>query len=495
MQHALDAQVAALEATLTDREREELHEAQATPALQFANELELGDEVEVAKDLARALGDAADLVSDERKVWQYRGGSWNEWDDERLRQVAMYYSGTMIVGGQNVKPLKLTEKSVKGIVSLTKTYLYQQRFFADAPVGAPFKNYFARLDGNTVVIEPITRDHRVRRSHVPDFDLPENDVLGPLMYGAAPRPTAFDLLLEQTWDGCHDRDERIAFTWEWLGVSVIGRATMYKASPLLVGPQDTGKSAILDAIASVFPVGSHRSVSLHEMAGEYHRAHMAGGRINFVNELPSKELLESTFAKAILSGQQVLCRHPGGVPFEWVSRCANIFACNDLPPSNDRALMGRLVVLDCPNVVPREKQDRNLADKIAREAPLIALHALRAVPAVLARGYLQRPSSADEQAAEWRMNGDAVAVWAQETIRPSPTESVQAQELYKDFRQWLDANGHRTITATTLGIRLKKLGFEKYENHGMRWRVERIGGARASADRSWNRGDYGRFGE
>lgn len=423
-----------------------------------------GDEVELGVDLARSLGSPVDVTSDEGKAWQYRRseGVWHAWDDELLAQRAMGYAGRYIVGGKEPRPVMLSAGNVKGIVRMCKTHLHSPGFLAGAPFGAPFVGAFARIDGNAVIVEPTTREHRIRADHVPPFRLPTD--------GA--RPETLDRLIAETWNGCADLDDRTRYFWEWLGAALCGIATRYKDSPLLVGQKDTGKSALLHSIACVFPLSARRSTTLHDMASEYHRARMAGGRINFVNELPARELMDGEAAKAILSGEPVSCRHPAEKAYEWVPRCACAFAANDLPPSPDKALMDRLVVLDCVNVVPRERQDRHLIDKLTAEAPHIAAAALAALPALLDRGYLVRPGSAAVAAAEWALESDAVSAWASDiNLRADDIGSIGASDLYTVYRDWCKANGHATVSATKLGKRLVRLGFQRYKSSDMRWRV------------------------
>lgn len=444
---------------------------------------ERGDDVELGRDLARRLGGRAGAVFDLGEVWRYADRVWRQEHEKDLERAAHAYAGRRVKatgrnGRATTRALKVGQGKVAGTVRVCQATLHMPGFFAAAPAGAAFVGDFARVDESArrVVVEPLGRDHRVRSTHVTPFALPPVD---------CPRPMVVDKLLTETWAGCDDIDQRIAYFYQWLGLALLGIATRYKDSPLLVGVKDTGKSQLLNVIASVFPEGSRRSVTLHMMAREYHRAHLAGGRINFVNELPGRDLLESEAAKAILSGDTVGCRQPAGRVFDWRPTCAHAFACNELPPTLDPALSGRFVVLDCPNVVPADRQDKRLPERIAAEAPLVARAAIRAAEGVLQRGYVERPASAAEASERWAMESDPVRAWAVETLRPSPEATIAATELYRRFQGWSDDNGHRSMSSTKWGKRMAALGYARVRSNGSRWCVETLSPFQVEAERRW----------
>ena len=456
------------------------NDSEPTPAPQ----LQRGDEAELGSDLARCLGNPEDLACDEDRVWHYRDGVWHPQDDMLLAQRALRYAGREV--GLGPKTVKLSAGNVRGIVDLCKTCLYTPGFFEAATYGAPFRGQFARIDDGQLVLEPLAREHRVKLDQVPAYDLPEGATQFLYGQGDLPRPVRTDRLLRETWAGCDDVEARITYIYEWLGAAICGIATRYKDSPLLVGRKDSGKSKVLDVIASVFPLASRRSVALQDMGRDCHRAHLSGGRINFVNELPAKEVMDGEAAKAILSGDTVACRQPYGRVYDWTSRCAHAFACNNLPPAQDLALMARFVVLDCPNVLPRQAQDRELKAKIEAEAPLIALVALRSLLDLLARGHFDRPPSSVALADQWRMEGDPVAFWAHLSIRKCADGAFASATLYEMYSIWAQKNGYHGITLKTFGTRLLALDFERHRSNGAKYRVALVGVASRTNGARWS---------
>ena len=443
-----------------------------------------GDEVELGQDLCWRIGGTDATVYDEDSVWtSVPGPAWTRVDKIELRRLAQDYAGMFKRAGKDkdgedkVAPIRLSSAQCKGVATACAVRVYRSGFFSDAPIGAAFRGSFARVDDDRVVVEDLTPDHRVRSDHVSEYELP--------LRGA--KALATMSLLRETWAGCSDLEDRIEYLFEWLGLALVGMSTRFKDSPLLVGLKDTGKSRVLDMITNCFPPSSRRAVALHAMSHPYDRAHLSGGRINTVAELPSRDLLDGESAKAILSGDPVSARQPRGEVFMWRPRCAHVFAANELPPSLDRALMGRFVLLNCPNVVPAARQDRNLIEKLAAETPAVARLALDALPAVLRRGQLLRPGTSESLSTQWASLGDSVAGWASENVRsPVADQSTGSMELYRHYRSWCGDHGHRPVASPKWKARLEDYGFApRRTNRGVTWAAVLLTTAEQEAEDRW----------
>jgi len=444
---------------------------------------ERGDEVELGQDLAACLPGA---VYDEGSTWTPEGVAWDAVDSVAMIRMSHSYAGRFRLGPVDKKtgepkmvPIRLSTNNCKGIVSAAQSVLSRPGHFAAAPVGCAFAGTFVRVDGERIVYEPLTLDHRVRCEAVPPWPLPD-----------APAPPVTMRFLSETWAGCSDIDERISYLFEWLGLALLGIATRYKDTPLLVGAKDSGKSRMLDMVGACFPRATLRSIPLHSLSNDYHRAALVGARLNAVSELPARELMDGEAAKALLAGDMVMARRPYEPVFQFSSRCAHIFAANELPPSLDVALMRRFVVLDCPNVVPIERQDRRIGVKLAAEAPHISAVALAAAQGVLNRGYLTRPGSADALAAEWEVIGDPVREWASTHLERDDEARMRSDALYREYQAWCSKSGHRCLSTRKWSIRLVGLGHERVRADGSRWLVRLLGESEVDA-----RGEWGMWGD
>lgn len=440
-----------------------------------------GDQVELGCDLLDRLGRAA-TAYDEGGVRHSNGAAtWDLLHDLDLERRAHGYAGRRrwgpIKNGQRTTvAIAMSATAGTGVVRVLQAQAHNADFFAGAPRGAAFAGTFARVEGARVVLEPLRPEHRVRSEAVSPFELAPEGAPAPLTHA----------LLARTWDGLPDLGERVRYLFEWLGLALVGLATQHKDSPLLTGGQDTGKSRVLDVVQGVFPAAARRHVPLHELAHEYSRAYLVGARLNVVNELPARSVLDAEAAKALLSGDAVTARHPAGRVFSLRSRCAHIFAANELPPAADRALVRRFVLLDCPHRVPEAEQDHDLGAKLALEAPAVARLALSSLEGVLARGRLLRPSTSHDLATEWVDISDSVSAWVRERVARTPQPETAGATLYEDYRRWCETHGHKPCASNRWGTRLRAMGFDRARGHDANhWPMRLLGPAQAAAQQRW----------
>ncbi len=429
-----------------------------------------GDDVELGAHLAAQIGGGSTAVYDEDGWW--RAGTdaqWQEVPDAAVRREAQRFAGQLRRGASKKDgepsqiPIQLSYARTQGIVAVAADVIARPGWFAGRPDGAAFRSTFLRVDGARVVRERLHRDHRIRAAEVSDYEPDDAE------------PSRWTRFLTETWGDEPDCLARIDYLQEWVGAAILGIATRWKDSPLLVGPKDSGKSRVVEAVLGLFPERSRRSIPLHALSHEYHRAALAGGRINAVGELPAREVLDGEAAKAILSGDPVDARHPAGRVFSLRSRCAHIAAANDLPPALDRALTARFAVLRFRRVVPVEQQDAGLAASLHSERARIAAWGLAGAERLLARGRFLRPASARMEAVEWTQGSDTVASWAAEclTLPGACQTRTSGAALYLHYQGWCRDAGHRIPTSrTTWGRRMTALGYRGAKSSVSMWDAE-----------------------
>jgi P4 family phage/plasmid primase-like protien len=402
--------------------------------------------------LIEDLGGWDEVVADEDTLWSWGGAGWERIEDSRARAIVVGYAGRRISRGTTTKALSISHARTAGVLAVARDLRASPGFFAAAPAGVPFRRGFLRLmDDGGLCWEDHAAEQRQRASGVLPFD-PEEP-------GEGCRE-AWPKFLGATWAGCSDIDIRADLLQEWTGAALFGLAPRFKLSLLLVGPADTGKSTLLSIVESLFPAPSRTAIGLQSMASEYYRATLASSRLNVVNELPARELLDAESAKAILSGDPVEARHPAGRPFVLTCRAGHLFAANELPRTLDRALVRRLAILTCPHAVPVEKQDQRLRGRLLAELPQIAWWAVEGAQRLVRRGHYVLPESAGSAAKEWTTDSDSAAGFAEALLRRSAS-ATSMRTIYARYRTWCEESGHRAMAASELGKRLRGLGFEE----------------------------------
>jgi putative DNA primase/helicase len=195
---------------------------------------------------------------------------------------------------------------------------------------------------------------------------------------------------------------------------------------------------------------------------------LAGRRMNIVAELPESEIIASDSFKSVISGDSTTGREIRQAPFGFRPIAGHVFSANTLPGTVDQtgAFWRRITVIGFPHSVPIERQDPTLAEQLCRETPAIVFWLLEGARAALERGRLTTPESSREAVEAWQQRADQVRAFLAERTRPLPpyandNDGIKAARLYTAYRNWTLATGHKALSSTSFGLRLKQVGIEK----------------------------------
>jgi putative DNA primase/helicase len=188
-------------------------------------------------------------------------------------------------------------------------------------------------------------------------------------------------------------------------------------------------------------------------------------RINVVAEMPEADILSGDAFKAMIAGDVVLARHPHERPFEHAPVAGHFMSANAMPGTSDHtnSFFKRIMILVFNQSFPvgHPKRDVNLVEKLLPEMPGIAAWAAEGAARLLAVGSYSVPESQNAAQAQWRRESDAVQSFLAECCEMDPGGSCNATLLYETFRAWGRENGHRQMTQTSFGRRLRRLRIGK----------------------------------
>jgi putative DNA primase/helicase len=267
---------------------------------------------------------------------------------------------------------------------------------------------------------------------------------------------------------------QLAFGYSLTGV------TNEKAVFLLYGPHDNGKSTLLatflkllDEYAVLLQIDS----LMMKAAGENNNtqadlADLRGARFVMTSETEEGQRLAEGKLKRITQGiGRIKAVRKYENPIEFQESHKLWIDANHLPVirSHDDATWRRLHAIPFMVTIPREKQDRGLADKLLAEAEGILAWAVAGAVRWYAGG-LSRPSEVEQTKASWRKDLDQVGRFLEERCIRGAGQ-VQAEQLFKAYCVWAEAAGERAMKGRAFAERLKEAGFEKYRDRYYTWYV------------------------
>lgn len=157
-----------------------------------------------------------------------------------------------------------------------------------------------------------------------------------------------------------------------------------KCALFLKGEGDSGKSVLASFVTKLFDPGLVSNIQLNKLSSRFNVAELYGKKLNVAGEMQGKPLSEIATFKSITGSDDLSAERKGKDPFSFKPRCKLLFSGNCLPSTTEndttKAFVNRLVVLLFNHSIPKERQDKELLNKLWEERDSIftlAVHALR----------------------------------------------------------------------------------------------------------------------
>jgi putative DNA primase/helicase len=216
-------------------------------------------------------------------------------------------------------------------------------------------------------------------------------------------------------------------------------------------------------VSRAFPPGSVEAIAPQDWGQEYRRAMLAGKLLNVVAELPEADILESEAFKAIVTGDPIVGRHIREAPFTFRPIAGHLFAANRLPGTNDQSegFWRRLIVIRYNrNFHNSPDRDPQIGEKIIRaELPLVVAWMLEGAARIMRDQGHTVPESHVVELDAWRGAADQVRVFLAEcTVEDASGYGTSASAVYSAYQRWAQRNGHKPVSSTKFGMRMKGLG-------------------------------------
>ncbi len=244
--------------------------------------------------------------------------------------------------------------------------------------------------------------------------------------------------------------------WEYAGFT-ISNMNGYepKKALFLYGPGDTGKSVFLDLLAKLVGGDNFASTDLKELEERFGTMALWRKRLAGCPDMSYMNVDELSVFKKLTGGDDISFEQKGKDRFTDKFRGVLVFCTNRLPKfGGDKGdhVYSRMILCPCENVVPPEKRDRRLREKIFAEREEIVYKSVMALREFRARGCdFIIPDICKRAGEEYKVENDCVLQFLDEcTERREVLEASRCNwrtstaEIYKAFRAWALNNGGYT---------------------------------------------------
>lgn len=275
------------------------------------------------------------------------------------------------------------------------------------------------------------------------------------------------------WDIFNGDVELIDFMQRLFGYCMTATATEHKA-PILFGQGRNGKSTLVEAVRFIF--GDYAGTIESEMLLQQKYGRHSGGpspdimalrgkRFVVCSETESGRHFNVSRLKWLCGGDTLIGREVYGKELvTFAPTHTLILSTNNKPhaSADDYAFWKRALLIpftlsfvDEPHEPHERKADPGLLDKLKAEASGVLAWCVRGCLEWQRKGLLP-PESVKAATAEYQEEEDLIKHFLDDRCLLGADLSVRAGRLYKDYKSWCEEMGHKPMSGTNFGTRIKR---------------------------------------
>ena len=315
-------------------------------------------------------------------------------------------------------------------------YLPQDRLNANEDL-INFQNGLLRVSGSSVELLP----------HSPDV---LSTIQIPCKWTDQEVPTpVFDGYLDTLTNGDPEIKQLLL---QFMGVAISNvKGWRTKKSLFLVGDGNTGKSQLKSLTERLLGKGNYIGIDLAEIEARFGTGAIYGKRLAGSSDMSFLSVDELRIYKKLTGSDSVYAEFKGQQPFEFIFNGLLWFCMNKLPRfsgDNGKWVYNRILVVNCPNVIPPEKQDKQLLDKMYAEREGIVQKCVKALQTVIANGYkFSEPETVTAAREEYQAVNSTVISFFEECMCHWPNGSTSGStittgKIHKAYLQWCRENNN-----------------------------------------------------
>lgn len=227
----------------------------------------------------------------------------------------------------------------------------------------------------------------------------------------------------------------------------------FKKAMFIHGKGDTGKSTIINLLCRLLGAENICERDLKGLNERFGETAAYNKRLIYSNDLSFMKIEENALFKNLTGGDTISIEFKNKDPFDYKFKGFLLYGMNDLPKfGGDKGdhVYNRIIIVECKNVIPKSKFDRQLESKLYAEREGIVYKCIMAFRKALIDNDYNFSITQDciNSLKEYKKeNSLPVEFWTsyvEETPLVSPVLGVQ--NLYNNFRSWCVEQGITRIS-------------------------------------------------
>lgn len=222
-----------------------------------------------------------------------------------------------------------------------------------------------------------------------------------------------------------------------------------KKALFMVGDGNTGKSQLRSLVEKLLGKGNYANIDLRTMEARFGTSVIYGTRLAGTADMSFLTVDELKTFKKITGGDSIFAEFKCLQGFSYTYNGLLWFCMNQLPKfggDDGPWVYDRIMAVYCPNIIPKDRQDKQLLAKMYEEREGIVYKALSALKEVVANGYFfTEPVSVVEGREKYRHDNSSILSFFQECMEPceSLSKCATTGKVFKVYKAWCEDNNNR----------------------------------------------------
>ena len=211
---------------------------------------------------------------------------------------------------------------------------------------------------------------------------------------------------------------------------------------VFVGEQANGKSTLIELLVELLGEENISNVSLQHLASNHFAtSSMMGKILNAYGDLDVDSIEQTGMIKQIISHDHIMVEKKNKNAFSTKIPIRLLYSANRLPelPNADEAIFRRFWVVKWPIVIPPEKRDLNLLEKLTtheEKSGFLNILINNAHQLIQNNFIFTHPQHLEATKRIWQEKSDSVSSWVEHEISINPNYSIKTTELFEFYRTW-----------------------------------------------------------
>ena len=258
----------------------------------------------------------------------------------------------------------------------------------------------------------------------------------------------FDKFLHTLTSGNKEIQELLM---QFIGVCISNvKGWRMKKALFMVGAGDTGKSQLKSLTELLLGKGNYVAMDLGEIEARFGTSNIYGKRLAGSSDMSFLTVDELKTFKKCTGGDSIFAEYKGKNGFEFVFGGLFWFCMNRTPRfggDDGEWVYNRIMQVECNNVIPLEKQDKKLLDKMYAEREGIIYKAVMALKRVIANGYVfSEPDMVKESRKQYQAENNTVIAFFNDCMVEREAGKISdgctTGKVFKVYQEWCRDNNH-----------------------------------------------------